>query len=128
MRIERDLLKERRSFGQRRRPESVSALQVFGFIDAEKTSCSWSDLLEDLEMASCQTEQLWGAREVPIGGAWLTVAQVGRERRQARLDVLAVAIPVDQRMNGEGVAQIVNVGVDRRLGSDASGVGELPKT
>src|SRR5712691_10219176 len=90
-------------------------------------ACSWSDLFEGLETASGQAEQFRGTREVPISGAWLKVAQVGRQRRQASLDVLAVAIPVDQRVHGEGVAQIVNVGTHRRLGSDTSGVGELPK-
>src|SRR6266852_6591086 len=55
------------------------------------------------------------------------MAQVGRQRGQARLDVLAVVVPVDQRVNGEGVAQIVDVRADRRLSSDASGVSELPK-
>src|SRR6266566_9043303 len=89
--------------------------------------CSWSDLLEGLETASCQAEQLRGGREVPVGGAWLHVAKVGRQRRQAGLDVFAVAIPVDQRVNSERVAQIVNVRADRRLSSDASGLGELPK-
>src|SRR5712692_5836931 len=90
-------------------------------------ACSWSDLLESRETASGQTEQLRGAREVPVGGAWLTVTQVSRQRRQARLDVLTVAVPIDQGVNGEGVAQIVNVGIDRRLSSDAGGVDELPK-
>src|SRR6266851_1924562 len=90
-------------------------------------ACSWSDLLEGLDSASCEAEQLRGAREVPVGGAWLHVAQVGRQRRQAGLNVFAVVIPVDQRVNGEGVAQIVNMGADRRLSSDASGGSELPK-
>src|SRR6266487_2896590 len=88
---------------------------------------SWSDLLECLETASCQGEQLWGAREVPVGGPRLHVTQVGRQRRQAGLNVFAVAIPVDQRVNSERVAQIVNVRADRRLSSDASGLGELQK-
>src|SRR5258708_4096961 len=90
-------------------------------------ACSWSDLLEGLESASCQAEQLRGAREVPVGGAWLHVAQVGRQRRQAGLNVFGVAIPVDQHVNRERVAQIVNVRADRRLSSDARGVDELPK-
>ena len=57
----------------------------------------------------------------------LTVTQASGQRRQTRLDVLTVAVPVDQGMNGEGVAQIVNVGTNRRLSSDAGGVDELPK-
>src|SRR6266566_1176393 len=89
--------------------------------------CSWSDLLEGLETASCQAEQLRGGREVPVGGAWLHVAKVGRQRREAGLNVFAVAIPVDQRVNGERVAQIVNVRADRRLSSNTGGVDELPK-
>src|SRR5258708_994415 len=88
---------------------------------------SWSDLLESLKTTSCQAEQLRGAREVPVGGAWLNVAQVGRQRRQARLNVFAVAIPVDEGVHRERVAQIVDVRNDGRLRSDASGGGELPK-
>src|SRR5207253_9103063 len=90
-------------------------------------ACSWSDLLEGLETASGQTQQLRGAREIPVSGAWLHMAQVGRQRGQTGLNILAVAVPVDQRVHRERVAQIVNVSADRRLSPDASGVGELPK-
>src|ERR1700730_12660373 len=90
-------------------------------------ACSWSGLLEGLETANCQAEQLWGDREIPVGGTWLHVAQVGRQRRQAGLNAFAVAIPVEQRVHRERVAQIVNVSADRRLSPDASYVSELPK-
>jgi hypothetical protein len=35
------------------------------------------------------------------------VSEVGRQQRQAGGDIAAVAIPVDQRANSEGMAQIM---------------------
>jgi hypothetical protein len=45
-------------------------------------------------------------REIPIGVAHIGVAEVGGEHRELLFDVLAVAIPVEQRLDREAMTII----------------------
>ncbi len=58
------------------------------------------------ELAGSESEQLGGGGQIPVGGSRVAVTEIGRQRRETGLDVLAVAIPADQRVHGERVAQI----------------------
>ena len=74
-----------------------------------------------------QREQFRGGRQIPVGGGWFAVPEVGRQRRDLGLHVLAGAIPAEQGADREGVAQVVQPGPVGRIGSDAGVVDEPPE-
>ena len=55
--------------------------------------------------------QLRAGREVPIGVAHEGVTEIGGKDRELLLDVLAVAIPVEQRPDREAMPEVVWVGL-----------------
>src|SRR4029450_6592862 len=60
-----------------------------------------------LEPIRGQGEQNWCRGEIPIGCGGIDVAEIGRQPRQARLDIDSGTVPVMQGLEGEGVAQVV---------------------
>ena len=52
--------------------------------------------------------QLRAGREIPIGVADTGVAEVGGERRKLLLYLLALAMPLEQRPDGEAVPEVVH--------------------
>ncbi len=63
-----------------------------------------------LEADGCEGKQLGGRRQVPVGVGRVDVAEVGRQRREAGLDVDAVPVPADQGRYGEAVPEVVRPG------------------
>src|SRR3989442_5220154 len=59
------------------------------------------------DTAARELQQLRYGRDVPVGVLHLDVAEVGRELRQLPLDVRPAAVPVEEGLGGEPVAQIV---------------------
>ena len=55
-------------------------------------------------------EQFGGCLQVDLGGGDVDVAEVGSERGQLRIDILALAIPGEQPGAGEAVTQLVQPG------------------
>ena len=75
-------------------------------------------VLDALEMRGGEREQLRGGLQIPIGRSRVHMPEIGAQQREPRLDVLAsprVAVGVEQRVDREGVAQIM------RLWADTSG-------
>jgi len=63
------------------------------------------DLLQEVivEALVDLAEQLRRGAQIDLGGADAHMSQVGSERRQAGIDVLAVAVPGEQAIDGKGV-------------------------
>ena len=70
-------------------------------------------------------QQLGDRGQVPVGRARFAVAEVGRQRRDLGLHVLTGPVPAQQGPDGEGVAEVVQPGPPRRVGSDAAGVDDV---
>ena len=65
--------------------------------------------------------------EIDLGVADVGVAHVSGEGRQTRVDVLAVSIPLEEAMDGEGVTKIVETGAAARTMLYAALSEELPE-
>ncbi len=70
--------------------------------------------------SAASSEQLGRGLQVPISGAGIDVAEIGRQCRHARCDVPAVAIPTQAGGDAEGVAEVVNPGPAWCRGADAA--------
>jgi hypothetical protein len=51
-------------------------------------------------------QQLRGGAEIPVGVGDMHMSEIGGELRQVSLDIHTAAIPSEQRVGGEPVAQI----------------------
>ena len=74
-----------------------------------------------LAAGSGQGEQFRGRRQVPVGAGRLAVTQIGRQRRDLRLDVFPGAIPAQQGPDGKGVSELVDSWPVRSVEADAGG-------
>ena len=68
-------------------------------------SCSMRSL------TSC--EQLGDGFEVPVGAGRVDVPEIRRQQRHPPVDVLTGAMPVDQRVHGKGMPEIMGRGLAR---------------
>ena len=83
----------------------------------QAASCSASGIPEArCEALTGQVHQLCRGGEVDLGAEDIVMAHVGRQPRQARVDVHTLAVPIGQAMNGEGVAQVIGRGPIRPRG------------
>src|SRR5487761_1100619 len=57
-----------------------------------------------------ELHQLRDSRNVPVCPLGANVAEVSRQGRHLRIDVLAGPVPVQQRIDREAVAQVVDAG------------------
>ena len=52
--------------------------------------------------------QLWTGRQIPVGIPHIGVAEIGGQGGQQPFDIFAGAIPVEQRLNGESMSEIMD--------------------
>ena len=79
-------------------------------VGAVMTSAPWWASLPCVEAVRGVGEQFGHCVQIPVGGGGIDMTEPGRQQWQARLNVLAVAVPVDHRGHGEGVPQIMEPG------------------
>src|SRR6516165_2473543 len=68
-------------------------------------SCVTSEMT--LQPIASQLEQLWRSREIPICVNRVDVAEIGRQDRQSRVWIIAVAIGVEDGVDCKAVPKIV---------------------
>jgi len=59
-----------------------------------------------LQPIAGQLQQLWRGREIPICVNWVDVAEIGRQDRQSRAWIIAVAIGVKDCVDRKAVSLI----------------------
>jgi len=69
---------------------------------------TWRHLPSPIETPRRFFHQLGAGREIPVSIAHAGVAEVSGEHWELLLDVLAFAIPVEQRPDGEAMTEVVH--------------------
>ena len=67
-------------------------------------------------------QQLWRELEIDLSGAQVHMAHVGGQRGEASVELLAVAVPVQEPMHREGVAEVMEPGAMAFAVGDAHAV------